>query len=232
MNKFFIVIALSVFFAGTAYAQKIDTVKNRDRRDSINRVKDSVISKPIIPQVISKKNRKQYNPDSTHSPSLAVKRSAMIPGWGQLYNREWWKVPLIYGGLGSLGYFIVHNQVMYKRYLEVYKLRESAVSADKLPPIDDPVRTLYDNTKIAGLTSIENAVNNSQRNMQISVLSFAVVWGVQVVEAYIQAKFIHSYTMDRDLSFKISPGLSNAPVYAAGNIPSVMPTIKLTFTLK
>jgi hypothetical protein len=230
MNKFFIVIALSVFFAGTAYAQKIDTVKNRDRRDSINRVKDSVISKPIIPQVISKKNRKQYNPDSTHSPSLAVKRSAMIPGWGQLYNRDWWKVPLIYAGLGSLGYAIVNNQVMYKRYLAVYRLRNDLTLPP--PPKGDPVRTLLDNTSTAPIASIENAVNGSQRNMQISVLSFAVVWGVQVVEAYIQAKFIHSYIMDRDLSFKISPGLSNAPVYAAGNIPSVMPTIKLTFTLK
>jgi hypothetical protein len=230
MNKFFIVIALSVFFAGTAYAQKIDTVKNRDRRDSINRVKDSVISKPIIPQVINKKNRKQYNPDSTHSPSLAVKRSAMIPGWGQLYNRDWWKVPLIYAGLGSLGYAIVNNQVMYKRYLAVYRLRNDLTLPP--PPKGDPVRTLLDNTSTAPIASIENAVNGSQRNMQISVLSFAVVWGVQVVEAYIQAKFIHSYTMDRDLSFKISPGLSNAPVYAAGNIPSVMPTIKLTFTLK
>jgi hypothetical protein len=230
MNKFFIVIALLVFFAGTTYAQKIDTVKNKDRRDSINRMKDSVISKPIIPQVISKKNRKQYNPDSTHSPSLAVKRSAMIPGWGQLYNRDWWKVPLIYAGLGSLGYAIVNNQVMYKRYLAVYRLRNDLTLPP--PPKGDPVRTLLDNTSTAPITSIENAVNGSQRNMQISVLSFAVVWGVQVVEAYIQAKFIHSYTMDRDLSFKISPGLSNAPVYAAGNIPSVMPTIKLTFTLK
>jgi hypothetical protein len=230
MNRLFVLITLFVIFAGAAYAQKMDTVKVKSVRDSLNRVKDSVASKPIIPKVINKKNTKQYHPDTTHSPGRAFRRSAMIPGWGQLYNRKWWKTPFIYAGLGALGYAIVDNQIAYKRYLAVYRLRQNADTPR--PPLNDPVRTLYDNTITAPVSAIENAVNGSQRNMQISVLSFVVVWGVQMIDAYIDAKFIHSYTMDRDLSFKVSPGFDSAPVYAGGNIPSVMPVIKLTFTLK
>lgn len=221
-----------MFFAGATYAQKIDTVRNKNPKDSLRRVKDSLTSKPIIPKVINKKNVKLYTPDSTHSPGLAFKRSGFVPGWGQLYNHKWWKVPIIYTGLGLLGSAIVFNQKSYKQYLTVYNYYRGDPTA--VTP-QSPEYELYSRLKANGVsqTAIENAVNGYQRNMQLSILGVLAGWGIQMIDAYIDAKFMHSYTMDRDLSFKVSPGLvPNGPVYASGNIPSVMPGIKLTFTMK
>jgi hypothetical protein len=229
MSRILIICILSLL-ALTARAQKPDTVRNKSVNDSLTRVRDSVTSKPVLPKILSKKNKKQYNPDSTHSPSVAVKRSALIPGWGQLYNHRWWKVPLVYGGLVSLGLAVEFNQRYYKNYLRVYRLKQNAQRPDDGD--SQAVKTLFANVSGVSTTAIEGAVTGYQRNMQLSILGIVGVWGIQMVDAYIDAKFIHSYTMDRDLSFKISPGVATAPVYASGNIPSVMPVLKLTFTLK
>jgi len=229
MNRYFIILCLLTLFAGAARAQKIDTAKTT-RKDSLNRVKDSLTSKPIIPKVISKKNTKKYTPDSTHSPGLAFKRSGIIPGWGQVYNHRWWKVPLVYTGLGLLGSAIIFNHKYYKQYLTVYNLKRNAQTPKE--GVDPPeIIALYKNVAGVSTTAIESAVNGYQRNMQLSILGVVGAWGIQMIDAYIDAKFIHSYTMDRDLSFKVSPGIEASPLYASSGM-SVMPVIKLTFTLK
>jgi hypothetical protein len=224
-----LVICILAFFALAAHAQNPDTVKTKSRNDSLTRVRDSITSKPVLPKILSKKNTKQYNPDSTHSPGLAFRRSGFIPGWGQLYNRRWWKVPLIYAGLGSLGLAIEFNNRYYKQYLRVYRLKQNVQQPDDSD--SEAVKTLYRNVSGVSTTAIEGAVTGYQRNFQLSILGLVGAWGIQMIDAYIDAKFIHSYTMDRDLSFKVSPGVITAPVYAS-NIPSVMPVIKLTFTMK
>jgi len=228
MNRLLILICFITFFAGTAFAQKIDTTKVTPK-DRQNRVKDSLSSKPVLPQILGKKNTKKYNPDSTHSPGLAFKRSGIIPGWGQLYNHRWWKVPIVYTGLGLLGSAIIYNQKYYKQYLRVYNLKRNAARPDDSD--SQEIKTLYANVANVNNTAIENAVNGYQRNMQLSILGVVGAWGIQMIDAYIDAKFIHSYTMDRDLSFKVSPGVDASPLYASGSM-AVMPVIKLTFTLK
>lgn len=216
-------------FAFAGYAQNPDTVKTKSRNDSLTRVRDSVISKPVLPQILSKKNKKKYNPDSTHSPGLAFRRSGFVPGWGQLYNHRWWKVPLIYAGLGSLGLAVEFNNRYYKQYLRVYRLKQRGEQPDDSD--SEAVKRLFVDVGGVSITALEGAVTGYQRNFQLSILGIVGAWGIQMIDAYIDAKFIHSYTMDRDLSFKVSPGIISTPVYAS-NIPSVMPVIKLTFTMK
>jgi hypothetical protein len=230
MNRI-IGVCLLLFFALAGYAQRPDTVTTKSRNDSLTRVRDSVASTPVIPKVLSKKNTKRYHPDSTHSPGLAFKRSGIIPGWGQLYNHRWWKVPLIYAGLGSLGLAVEFNNRYYKQYLRVYRLKQRGLQPDAGD--SEAVKALFINVTASGATTtaLEGAVTGYQRNFQLSILGIVGAWGIQMIDAYIDAKFIHSYTMDSDLSFKVSPGVITQPVYAS-NIPSVMPVIKLTFTMK
>jgi hypothetical protein len=229
MNKL-VIGCLLVLLSLAAYAQKPDTVKTVNRKDSLNRVVDSTKSKPILEQVFSKKNKKQYNPDSTHLPSKAVKRSLMVPGWGQVYNKHWWKVPLIYGGIGAFVYNAIINKRDAKNYLEVYRLKQDPLRAR--PDPNSEVGKLYASTLSYGAQTLADASSGADRNFQLCIFGIIGVWGIQTVDAYIFAKFIHSYTMDRDLSFKIAPGIITGPTYASNGIPSVMPVLKLTFSLK
>ena len=177
-----------------------------------------------------KEAKKRINrPDTTHKPALAVKRSVIIPGWGQLYNRHWWKIPVVYTTLGLFGRSVVVNQRGYQQYLEVYKLVKDPKR--QRPPVGSPVRTLYERYKRSDLVQLDAIQSNYQRNMQLSILGMAGFWGIQVIDAYIEAKFIHSYSIDRNLSVNISPGIIGTGTYALGNVPAVVPAMKLLVTI-
>ncbi|MGZ3767781.1 MAG: DUF5683 domain-containing protein, partial [Mucilaginibacter sp.] len=112
-------------------AQKPDTVAVKSKTDSLNRKQDSVTSKRYYPKITKEK---VYHPDTLHDPHKAVMRSLMIPGWGQIYNHRWWKLPVIYGGLGLLGDVIVFNQTNYKLFLKQAQLLERGAPASELNP--------------------------------------------------------------------------------------------------
>lgn len=73
-----------------------------------------------------------------HSPFRAAYRSAILPGWGQAYNRKVWKIPVIYGGFGALGYSIYYNGSQSNRYKQEYLARTRpgyGTTDDRLAPI-------------------------------------------------------------------------------------------------
>lgn len=224
MLRSIFIAVLGVGLTLTAAAQKADTVKVKNRQEQLNHKKDSITSKPFTPKAVSKV--KVYRPDSTHSPGLAVKRSAIIPGWGQVYNHRWWKVPLIYGGLGALGYNLVDNRKLYKQFLAIAKYRQRGTA----PTEAEPYYKEYNQYTRLSDQGVIDAKDNYNRNFQICILSIAVVWGVQMVDAYIDSKFIHSYTMDDNLSFKIAPSIIGDPMYASNNFNNFTPALKLTLT--
>jgi hypothetical protein len=220
MYKCLFLIWFVLVLVVAAKAQQPDTVAVKNKKDSLNRVKDSVTSKRYYPKVTKEKT---YHPDSLHDPHKAVMRSLMIPGWGQLYNHRWWKLPLVYGGLGLLGDVVVFNQKYYKLFLKEALLREKGI-----------VGTAQNNTLLANVSNddVVTYTNSYRRNRDLGILGFLGGWGVQMIDAYIDAKFIRSYTMDNNLSIKVSPATIGTPVYALNSNSTFIPAIKITFTLK
>ncbi|RFZ92064.1 hypothetical protein D0C36_11495 [Mucilaginibacter conchicola] len=227
----------TVFFLGfvtLATAQTADTVAAKVNADTIPKANPK--QEAFKPKI---KKEPTYHPDSTHSPSLAVKRSLFIPGWGQLYNKKgaWWKIPAIYAGLGALGYSIVDSHKNYQMFLALTRIKNTGKPLEDFKPGDryyaesQKYATEVERYASVNATQLQEAASNYQRNFQISILSVLLVWGVQTVEAYIEAKFISSYTVDDNLSFKISPALINQPMYAATSMGSYIPGLKVTFAL-
>jgi hypothetical protein len=210
----------AILLSTALFAQQPDTVKI-NKTDLQNRRQDSITSKPFVPKV---RGEKVYHPDSTHSPHKAVMRSLKLPGLGQVYNHQWWKVPLIYGGLGALGYYTAYNYSEYQNLSKEARARRDGNS--------EYLKT----SKYANITGtsdiFQNAANSASRNYQLCILGIAAVWGVNIIDAYIQAKFQHSYSMDNNLGLKITPGLISQPLYAFNNIGTFTPVLKVTFTLK
>jgi hypothetical protein len=212
---------LICFLSGLALAAKSqnpDTIPVKSKTDSQNRKRDSVSSKPFVPKITKEK---AYHPDTLHDPHKAVMRSLMIPGWGQLYNHRWWKLPIIYGGIGLLGDVVIFNQHYYKIFLKEALLREKGITAGRNPDLEQ-----VQDADVISYTDIY------RRNRDLGILGVLGAWGIQMVDAYIDAKFIRSYTMDNNLSFKVSPGMIGQPVYAFSNNSTFIPAIKITFTLR
>jgi len=143
-----------------------------------------------------------------HFPRKAALMSAACPGLGQIYNKKYWKLPIIYVGLGALAYSINYNNTRYKQYL--YDLKDS-----------------YDNT-YTGLYSTDQ-LNSLQhyyhRYRDLSVIGAAALYLINIVDASVDA---HLFTFDvsEDLSFQLHPTFINTAYvnhYSAG----VSLTIKL-----
>lgn len=230
MTKLLLTFILIAGLALAAVAQKPDTLKRTKATvtDSLNRRADSLQSKPFKPGIIGKKD-KVIIPDSLHSPHKAVIRSLIIPGWGQAYNHHYWKIPLIYGALGSLGYYIWYNERDYQGFLAVAKFQRDPNYTNA--KYDDYIKKYAQFPN----ASVVNQKDYSLRSRDLCILGFLLSWGVNCIDAYVFAKFKHSYSMDNNLSdIHISGGLLNnplSPVYAA-NFNTFTPAIKLTITLR
>ncbi|MEO6148559.1 MAG: DUF5683 domain-containing protein [Mucilaginibacter sp.] len=223
MYKFGFFICLLFFFAVTAKAQDADTATVKPPIDSTTIKEDAIVSPAFKPKITKEK---KYYPDSLHSPHKAVMRSLMVPGWGQAYNHKWWKVPIIYGGLGLLGSAVIFNQKYYAQFLSIAQYRRKG----SVPQPGDKYYQEFQAYSSAPDSFIESAVNGYRRNRDLSILAILGGWGIQMIDAYIDAKFIHSYTMDDNLSFRIAPGLINQPMYAGNFSNAYIPGIKATFT--
>src|SRR5580765_4523641 len=122
--KFFYLL-ISLFFLSNAYSQNVPAEKTVT-------IKDSSSSKKSKPDTTAKQK--------VYSPKVAARRSAIIPGWGQAYNKKYWKLPIIYGGLGVTGYIFVNNIKIYKEYKFAYSARIEAMP----PPQGSSDSTDYD----------------------------------------------------------------------------------------
>ena len=222
---FFLVLNIAIL---SAKAQDAGIKSTQTARDSINRHQDSITSKPFIPKI--KPAHKTYHPDSLHSPRKAVIRSLILPGLGQVYNHQWWKVPLIYTALGLLGDAYFFNQRYYHEFLALSLYRDGRI-AEPLPGskyYSDYI--LYQGQRDQ---TIYDANDAYRRDRDLSIMGFAAFWGIQVIDAYIDAKFKHSYTMDTNFSYNVEPTILNqSALYAQSSNSPVIPGIKLTFTLR
>lgn len=203
-----------------------DTLLHQNKKAEQQRKKDSVTSKPFKPKI--KKDLADH-PDSTHSPHTAVMRSLIFPGWGQIYNRHglWWRLPALYGGLTALVINLISNGRDYNLFLKESQWREYGEQGP------EPIQS-YQGSSITNIPNqtIYDYKDQLRRNRDLSAFGIVGVWGINMVDAYVEAKFIHSYSMDDNLSFKVTPTMINQPVLASNFNTTFTPGLKITFLLK
>ncbi len=232
MYKYLLVFFLLIDCTRGVMAQNPDTtsttkVKIKAKDTLISTRSDTATAESFAPKK-KKIKEKVYHPDSLHSPQKAIMHSLIVPGWGQLYNHRWWKVPLIYAGLASLVYSYTTNESQYKIFLALAKYYEHG----QIPGTKDPYYAQYQLYKNVGSTAIYGAEAGYRRNADLCIFGIIGVWGINVVDAYIDSKFIHSYTVDSNLSMRIAPGMLSQPAYAQNPVVSYIPGLKITFTLR
>jgi hypothetical protein len=137
-----------------------------------------------------------------HDPRIATRRSAIIPGWGQAYNREYWKIPIAYGIIAiPVGLFIYNNNY-YNKTKFAYEARFKEANGDPsdVPLIDPQLKNL-------SITSLQNYRNSFRRDRDYSVLWFLFAWGLQVVDATVFAH-LKQFDVSGDLSMELKPVLN------------------------
>jgi hypothetical protein len=142
-------------------------------------------------------------------PKLATKRSALIPGWGQIYIKQKWFVPVIYTGFGACAYFINYNGVRHKAFSKAYvQAREQKLERNSV--------TIKGKTGEYSTENLKQYTNYFLRYKQLSWFAIPIVWGVNVLDANVAAH-LKSFDMSDDISLKLQPSVLPANgMYAMG----------------
>lgn len=143
------------------------------------------------------------------APSKAAFYSAILPGLGQAYNKRYWKIPLVYGGLAAGLYFYSENNKLYKEFRDVYKRRLEGFTDDKYPEFSNNV--------------LINAQRLYQRNRNISLFVTIGIYVLNIVDANVDAHL---------LQFNVSDNLSFRPDMYPINDFSDRQTVGLTLNYK
>tara|TARA_R110000823_G_scaffold7280_18_gene26687 strand:- start:783 stop:1343 length:561 start_codon:yes stop_codon:yes gene_type:complete len=159
----FIYLLLTFFCSTTLFAQKPEIIK----------VKDTVVT-TIDPL----------------KPSKAAFYSAILPGLGQAYNKKYWKIPIVYAGLGISIYSYTFNQREYNKFRDEYKRRLDGTS--------DPNHPIYGNLDDARLISAQKF---HQRNRDLSMLLTVGIYILNIVDANVDAHLIQ-FNVNDNLSVK------------------------------
>lgn len=150
-----------------------------------------------------------------HSPKRATRRSAILPGWGQAYNKQYWKIPIVYGALAIPAATYVFNDNFYKKTKFAYDAVYAASQGDNslLPLIDPEVK--QPNGNPLSLSTYATARNAYRRNRDYSILYFLLMWGLNVVDATVSGH-LKNFDVNSDLTYQIKPMLSSPIQGGAG----------------
>lgn len=136
----------------------------------------------VLDSIAATKNR--INP---LAPSKAAFYSAVLPGLGQAYNKKYWKIPLVYGALGTSIYFYVNNNKKYHEFRDVYKQRLAGYTGDQYSYLDND--------------RLIQAQRFYQRNRDLSALITAAFYVLNIVDANVDAHLMQ-YNVNDNLSLK------------------------------
>ncbi len=146
---------------------------------------------------------------SQFNPRKATLRSAVLPGWGQAYNKSYWKIPIVYASLGITAGVFFHNVKQYKTARLAYKYAIDTIPSNDLL-IPEPYYSVRNSPDV-----IRNFRNEVRQNIDYSVLVFFVFWGLNVAEATVDAH-LKSFDVSDNLSMKIKPVYN--PIAKTGGI--------------
>jgi hypothetical protein len=164
-------------------------------------------------QEAAKDSTRIVNPKPEHSPHKATIYSAILPGLGQVYNRKYWKVPIVIGGFATLGYFINFNNEVYQTYKQAYSdIIDSDPFTNSYLKLDiNPI--FFEPDKTTQLTeNLKRAKDTWRRNRDLVIIGTVVFYAVNVIDASVDAHFFN-FDISEDLSLNWAP----SPVFCMDN---------------
>jgi hypothetical protein len=169
---------------------------------------DSLIK--VVPEetvVATAEKTKKDTVVKKHSPRTAAIRSAILPGLGQIYNKKYWKLPIVYGAIGISGGVFFYNLKNYKDTRFAYKVKYNMRQPNATAADSALFSKIRPNLQPLSEESLRFYRDQFRRDVDYSVLFFIILWGLNVVDATVDAH-LKSFDVSPDLSLRIKPGHS------------------------
>ena len=175
----------------------------------LRQLSDSLLAQPIA------KAQQQVQKAFVPKPTKALWLSLVLPGAGQIYNRKYWKLPIIYGGFLGCAYALTWNQMMYRDYSQAYlDIMDDDPNTksylDMLPPRYDITGREDQFKKI-----FKRKKDFYRRYRDLSAFCFIGVYLLSVVDAYVDAQ-LSEFDISPGLSMKVEPAVIGTPKLMGG----------------
>jgi hypothetical protein len=184
MNRFSVAVLL-IILTLPAFSQESDTVHAIHNADTLSSIQtyDSIYqfteSGFLSADTVYEADSLQLEVREPKSPTRALLYAMVLPGLGQAYNGKYWKIPIVWGALGVSAYAIHFNTQNYEAAVRDFLLNES----------DD-----------------DRIVRGWRRNMELSYIVTILIYGLQMLDAYVDAN-MYTWDVNDNLSMGISPSL-------------------------
>lgn len=199
----FLVTILAILACLPSYAQEVDSLEQQTTFDTLT-------TKQIVS--LAKTPYKQEKPKFVPTPQRALWLAMLIPGAGQIYNRKYWKLPIVYGGFLGCVYAFTWNQQMYLDYSQAYldimdNDPNTSSYKEMLPPnfnysaYESRLPTLFKRKK-----------DYYRRYRDLSAFCFVGVYLLSIVDAYVDAQ-LSEFSISEDLSVRLAPTIINDGTY-------------------
>lgn len=203
MKKVYVVIAIILIVPMLALAQQKDSLIVKDTTGKI--VAGSTVKQ--------EKKKKDTTGKPAFNPRKASLYSAVCPGLGQIYNKKYWKVPIVYTAIGIPVYTFFYNKKWYNRLRYALSVAElDHASQEYADGINSVHSSLLPFVEASKTNTLLNYRNEFRKDMDYSILFTLLFWGLNVVDATVDAH-LKGFNVNDNLSMKVKPAiLSNQAI--------------------
>lgn len=165
--------------------------------------------------------------DSTklQTPRKAVLRSAILPGWGQVRNKQWWKVPLVYGGFAGIGLVYNFYNVEFRGSVAESQFRKATPGGNR------DIEFLFPEYQSIPDQQIFEINNFYRRNRDLSLYVGILFYGIHLADAYTSAR-LATFDVSDDLTFKLKPSIYMPNYAQVGTNFAPVPMLTLSIKMK
>lgn len=175
---------------------------------------------------------KGFSPD--HSPWGALWRGAVAPGWGQLYNRQYYKIPFVYAGFAGLGLRIYRSHQHYRLFqrAHLYGRGESMAEEGEENPYRQYESQYNQVAEFVGerVREMRNQRDRFRRRRDLTILGTGVFYALTLLDAYVSAHLL-TFDVDETLSIRVHPigpvGRAPAGRGGASRVRQVPPSVSI-----
>lgn len=155
--------------------------------------------------------KKEINP---LAPSKAAFYSAVLPGLGQIYNRRYWKVPIVYAAMGTGIYAYVYNDDLYDRFRDAFKRRRAGFIDDEFYDVNGS-GIVPGNPDLSD-EALQDGQERYQRDRDLALVITIGLYALNIIDANVDAH-LKQFNVDEDLSAEIHPYLNYHPITSDPN---------------
>lgn len=186
-------------------AVKGDSIENARTDSMFAAESDSILAPVKAPSEYDVWEEREivFSPD----PNRAVWMSALFPGLGQVYNRRYWKLPIVVGAYMGLGYATSWNNNMLSEYTKAYRdIMDNDPSTNSYMNFFPPTTNEADLDKTWLTNLLQSRKNYFRRNRDLCIIGMVGVYLIAMVDAYVDASLTH-FDITPDLSMDLTPQL-------------------------